>query len=54
MGDEGREGVLARETVKRGTVSGVGSVVGTVAWQVMKMVVALLMVLVFAVDLFWW
>ena len=54
IGAAGCEWILAEKTMKPATVSGVGSVIGTLAGQVMKMVVALLMVLVFAVDLFWW
>ncbi|MGJ8695950.1 MAG: DUF456 domain-containing protein [Verrucomicrobiaceae bacterium] len=54
IGAAGCEWLLAEKTVKPATVSGVGSVIGTVAGMGMKIVVAVLMVVVFVVDLFWW
>ncbi|MEN8849297.1 MAG: DUF456 domain-containing protein [Akkermansiaceae bacterium] len=53
IGAAGCEWLFAKKTATPATVSGVGSVIGTVAGLVLKMVVALLMVVVFAIDLFW-
>ncbi len=53
IGAAGCEWLFAEKTMKPATVSGVGSVIGTVAGLGMKIVVALLMVVVFAIDLFW-
>ena len=53
IGAAGCEWLFAEKTMKPATVSGVGSVVGTVTGLGLKIVVALLMVAVFAVDLFW-
>ena len=53
IGAAGCEWLFAKKTATPATVSGVGSVIGTVAGLVLKMVVAVLMVVVFAIDLFW-
>lgn len=47
------EWILTDKTLKPATASGVGSVIGTVAGMLMKIVVAILMVAVLAIDLFW-
>lgn len=53
IGAAGCEWLLAEKTVKPAAVSGVGSVIGTMAGLVLKIVVALLMVVFFVADLFW-
>lgn len=47
------EFVFAKKEVKPATVSGVGSVLGTVAGLIVKVVVGVLMIVWFVVDVFW-
>lgn len=47
------EWFLTDKTVKPATVSGVGSVIGTITGMALKIVVAVLMVIVLVVGLFW-
>ena len=47
------EFAFAKQEVRPATVSGVGSVLGTVAGLVIKMIVGVLMVVWFVVDVFW-
>jgi uncharacterized protein YqgC (DUF456 family) len=47
------EWLCAKKDVKPATVSGVGSVVGTLTGLVMKFVIAMVMLVYFLVDVFW-
>jgi len=48
------EYLMASKTVKPATVSGVGSVLGTLAGLVMNVVTGFVMVVILVVDIFWW
>jgi len=47
------EFVFAKKEVRPATVSGVGSVLGTVAGMVIKIIVGVLMIVWFLVDVIW-
>ena len=48
------EWLFAEKTVRPATVSGVGSVIGTLTGLVLKFVLAIVMVLIFCADIWWW
>ena len=53
IGSFGLEWLGAKKEVKPATVSGVGSVVGTLAGLMIKLVIAVVMLAYFLVDVFW-
>jgi hypothetical protein len=54
VGAFGFEKMFAKKNTRESTVSGVGSVVGTLAGMGFKVLVGMLMVAWFLADVFWW